>query len=242
MSGHSKWATIKRQKGTADIKRGQQFTKLANAIVIAVRQNGGNTDPETNFKLRLSIDKARMYNMPKENIERAIGKGKGAVDSGELHEALYEGFAPGGAAILIEAVTDNKQRTVSEVKNVLEKSGGTLASQGGVSYLFEHLGEIAALTSGKTADALFDIAVEMESKDYTEEDGDVIFYVDAKHLYSAKKMLEEKGMTVSSAELVYKPLNALEVTPEVQLKLTSLVDKLEELGDVQNVFLNAPLS
>lgn len=242
MSGHSKWATIKRQKGTADVKRGQQFTKLANAIVIAVRQNGGNPDPESNFKLRLAIDKARIYNMPKENIERAIGKGKGAVGSGDLHEALYEGFAPGGAALLIEAVTDNKQRTVSEVKNVLEKNGGTLASQGGVSYLFEHIGEIAAPISGKTADDLFDIAILLESQDYTEEDGDVIFYVPAKHLAAAKKILEEQKMNISSAELVYKPLNVLDVIPEVKEKLLSLVEKLEDLGDVQNVFLNAHLS
>lgn len=239
MSGHSKWATIKRQKGTTDIKRGQQFTKLANAIVISVRQNRGNTDPESNFKLRLAIDKARTYNMPKENIERAILKGKGAVESGDLHEALYEGFAPGGAAILIEAVTDNKQRTVSEVKNVLEKSGGTLASQGGVSYLFKHIGEIAAPSFGKTPDELFEIALAIDSQDYIEEDEDVIFYVEAKNLFSAKKILEEKRMSISSAELVYKPVNVLEVTPEVSEKLSSLVDKLEDLGDVQNVYLNA---
>lgn len=240
MSGHSKWATIKRQKGTTDIKRGQQFTKLANAIVIAVRQGGG-ADPAMNFKLRLAIDKARMYNMPKENIERAVAKATGALGGGDLHEALYEGFAPGGAAILIEAVTDNKQRTVSEVKNVLEKNGGTLASQGGVSYLFHHLGEIAAATAGKTPDELLDLAIEIESDDYLEEEGDVIFYVESKQLAAAKKILEERGMTVSSSELVYKPLNMIEVTSEVKEKLSHLVEKLEELGDVQNVFLNTPL-
>lgn len=241
MSGHSKWATIKRQKGTADIKRGQQFTKLANAIVIAVRQNGGVTDPGMNFKLRLAIDKARMYNMPKENIERAISKASGAMGTGDLHEALYEGFAPGGAAILIEAVTDNKQRTVSEVKNVLEKNGGTLGNQGSVSYLFKHLGEIAAVTANKSSDELLDLAIEIESDDYLEEDGDVIFYVESKNLAAAKKILEEREMTVSSAELVYKPLNSIDVTPEVQDKLSNLISKLEDLGDVQNVFLNTPL-
>lgn len=240
MSGHSKWATIKRQKGTADIKRGQQFTKLANAIVIAVKTAGG-PDPETNFKLRLAIDKARSYNMPKENIERAISKAKGGGESGDLLEALYEGFVPGGAAILIEAVTDNKQRTVSEVKNVLEKNGGTMAGQGAVSYLFNRVGEIAASSAGKTSDELLELALELDSDDFLEEEGDVIFYVNPTHLASSKKILEEKGMNVISAELVYKPLTSVDITEEARAKITSLIDKLEELGDVQNVFVNASL-
>ena len=128
MSEHSKWSTIKRQKGANDQKRGAQFTKLANAIVIAVRQGGGIADPESNFKLRLAIDKARSFNMPKDNIERAISKGKGEGGSGELHEMIYEGFAPGGVAIIVEAVTDNKQRTVSEVKNVFREDVPTNAA------------------------------------------------------------------------------------------------------------------
>jgi YebC/PmpR family DNA-binding regulatory protein len=238
MSGHSKWATIKRQKGAADIKRGQQFTKLANAIVIAVKQNGGVVDPETNFKLRLAIDKARSYNMPKENIERAIQKAKGGADSGDLQEALYEGFAPGGAAILIEAVTDNKQRTVAEVKNVLEKNGGTLGNQGSVSYLFNRVGEIAAQINGKTSDELLEIAVELDSTDFLEDSGDVIFYVDPSRLAIAKKLLEEKGMVIASAELVFKPINEMEISGEVKPKIISLIEKLEDLGDVQNTFIN----
>lgn len=238
MSGHSKWATIKRQKGVADIKRGQQFTKLANAIVIAVKQNGGVIDPETNFKLRLAIDKARSYNMPKENIERAIQKAKGSADSGDLHEALYEGFAPGGAAILIEAVTDNKQRTVAEVKNVLEKNGGTLGNQGSVSYLFNRVGEIAAQINGKTSDELLDIALELDSTDFLEDSGDVIFYVDPSRLAIVKKLLEEKGMIIASAELVFKPVNEMEISEDAKSKIISLIEKLEDLGDVQNVSTN----
>ncbi len=238
MSGHSKWATIKRQKGVADIKRGQQFTKLANAIVIAVKQNGGVIDPETNFKLRLAIDKARSYNMPKENIERAIQKAKGSADSGDLHEALYEGFAPGGAAILIEAVTDNKQRTVAEVKNVLEKNGGILGNQGSVSYLFNRVGEIAAQINGKTSDELLDIALELDSTDFLEDSGDVIFYVDPSRLAIAKKLLEEKGMIIASAELVFKPVNEMEISEDAKSKIISLIEKLEDLGDVQNVSTN----
>ncbi len=241
MSGHSKWATIKRQKGAADIKRGQQFTKLANAIIIAVRQGGGITDPASNFKLRLAIDKARSYNMPKENIERSIAKARGTSDSGELQEALYEGFGPGGAAFLIEAVTDNKQRTVAEIKNVIEKNDGTLGNQGSVSYLFQRVGEIAAPTSEKSQDELFEIALELDSNDYVEEEGDIVFYVQPSKLAASKKILEGKGIPVSSAELVYKPLTILEVADEIKRKIGMLVEKLEELDDVQNVFVNTSL-
>lgn len=241
MSGHSKWATIKRQKGTADIKRGQQFTKLANAIVIAVRQNGGNSDPESNFKLRLAIDKARSYNMPKDNIERAIAKAKGAGESGDLQELLYEGFASGGAAVIIEAVTDNKQRTVSEVKNALEKNGGIMGNPGSVAYLFNRIGEIAVVNHGKTADELFEIAIELNSNDYGEEEADVIFYVDPQSLFASKKLLEAKGLTVASAEIVYKPLTPLEGEAEIKTKVQTIIEKLEDLSDVQNVFTNLSL-
>lgn len=241
MSGHSKWSTIKRQKGVADIKRGQQFTKLANAIVIAVRQNGGDASPESNFKLRLAMDKARSYNMPKDNIERAIAKGKGEGDSGELLEMLYEGFALGGAAVMVEAVTDNKQRTVSEVKNTLEKNGGNMGSQGSVAYLFNKLGEVAVTHGGKSGDELFELAFELDSSDYLEENGDVIFYVEPGSLFAAKKLLEGKGLPVISAELVYKPLMVNEVDEESRIKLQALIEKLEDLSDVQNVFTNIVL-
>ncbi len=238
MSGHSKWSTIKRQKGANDVKRGAQFTKLANSIVLSVRQGGGISDPESNFKLRLAIDKARSFNMPKDNIERAISKGKGEGGSGELHEMVYEGFAPGGAAIMIEAVTDNKQRTVSEVKNVLEKNGGTMGNQGSVSYLFNRIGEIFVPTHEKTPDELFELAVELGSNDYSDENGDVIFYVDPNSLYASKKSLEGKGLKVEGAELVFKPLVSVDSDAEGKEKLAHLVEKLEDLGDVQTVSTN----
>lgn len=239
MSGHSKWSTIKRQKGVADQKRGQVFTKLANAIVIAVRQNGGNLDPETNFKLRLAIDKARSFNMPKENIERSIQKAAGGAGGGDLQEALYEGFAPGGTAILIEAVTDNKQRTISEVKNTLEKNGGTLAGQGAVSYLFDRLGEIAVSIPGKSEDEILELALEINSSDFQKEGEDVVFYVPATDITSSKKTLEEKGVVVQSAEIVYKPQTAVVVDAVASEKLMGIIEKLEDLGDVQNVYSNA---
>ncbi len=240
MSGHSKWSTIKRQKGAADIKRSAQFTKLANAIVIAVRQGGG-PDAETNFKLRLAIDKARSYNMPKDNIERAISKAQGGQGGGDLHESLYEGFVPGGAGILIEAVTDNKQRTVSEVKNILDKNGGTLGGQGSVSYLFKRVGEIAVTNSNKTPDEIFDMAISIDSDDYAEEEGHIIFYVNPSNLAASKKLLEENGMTIVSAELVFKPSTTLEIPEEAKSKVLSLIEKLEDLDDVHGVFVNASL-
>ena len=161
MSGHSKWDTIKRQKGANDAKRGQLFTKLANAITIAVKQGGGNTDPAFNATLRFAIDKAKGANMPKDSIERAVVKGSGGAGGVELFEVLYEGFAQGGVGLLVEAVTDKKQRTVAEVKNVIEKNGGTMAGQGAVSYLFQKSGEIIVSKSGKSSD---DILLEPKSR------------------------------------------------------------------------------
>lgn len=238
MSGHSKWSTIKRQKGVADIKRGQIFTKLANAIVIAVKQNGGNTDPETNFKLRLAIDKARSFNMPKDNIDRSIQKAAGAGAGGDLFEALYEGFAPGGAALLIEAVTDNKQRTVADVKSTLEKNGGTLAGQGAVSYLFDRLGEIVIQDFSKSEEEILDLAIEVHSTDYFKDGDEVIFYVSATELSEAKKTLDQNGISVQSAEIVYKPQIIVDIDDEVKSKLKAIIEKLEDLADVQSVYSN----
>jgi len=238
MSGHSKWSTIKRQKGVADIKRGQIFTKLANAIVIAVKQNGGNTDPETNFKLRLAIDKARSFNMPKDNIERSIQKASGAGAGGDLFEALYEGFAPGGAALLIEAVTDNKQRTVADVKSTLEKNGGTLAGQGAVSYLFDRVGEIVVQASSKSEDEVLDLAIEINSSDYFKEGEDVIFYVSPTELSQAKNILDQKGVSIQSAEIVFKPQVVVNADEEAKTKLHAIIEKLEDLADVQSVYSN----
>lgn len=238
MSGHSKWSTIKRQKGAADIKRGQAFTKVSNAISIAVKQSGGNTDPESNFKLRIAVDKARAANMPKENIERAIKRALGA-DAGEsLQEALYEGFAPGGAAILVEAVTDNKQRTVAEVKNVLEKNGGTMGSSGSVSYLFERVGQIFVKNPGKTEDELLEAGIEISSQDFQVVDDSVVFYTSPTDLIASKKKLEELGFLVTSSELVYKPITVIEVSEEILEKIGQVIEKVEELSDVQSVYTN----
>lgn len=238
MSGHSKWATIKRQKGLNDAKRGQAFTKISNAITIAVKQSGGNTDPETNVKLRFAVDKAKSANMPRDSIDRAIQKGAGPAAGAELEEALYEGFAPGGVGILVECVTDKKQRTVAEVKNVIEKNGGTMAGQGAVSYLFNKTGEIVVAKNGKSSDEIFTIALENDIADIEEEGDFAFFYIDPQSLQVAKKGIEESGLKIEEAGLVYKPINRMEVSPEIEEKVMSLIEKFEEMDDVQKVYTN----
>ena len=242
MSGHSKWATIKRQKGITDNKRGQLFTKLANAMTIAVKMGGGNIDPNFNATLRISVDKAKAANMPKDSIERAIQKGAGGHGGVELEEVLYEGFAQGGVGILVEAVTDKKQRTVAEVKNILEKNGATLAGQGAVSYLFKKAGEIIISKNGKSSDDILLIAMENSVSDM-EEDGDIaIFFTEPSDLQLVKKSVEESGLVVTDAALIYKPSTFMSVLAEVEEKVVSLIEKLEELDDVQKVYTNLEFS
>jgi YebC/PmpR family DNA-binding regulatory protein len=238
MSGHSKWATIKRAKGITDAKRGQAFTKLSNAITIAVKQGGGNTDPSFNASLRIAIDKAKAANMPKDGIERAIQKGSGATGGTELFEVLYESFAQGGAGLLIEAVTDKKQRTVAEVKSTLEKNGGTMAGQGAVSYLFQRVGEIIAPKNGKSADDIVMVALENNVTDYEEIEDAVVLYTEPGDLSIVKKGLEDSGIVIEDAGLVYRPMSRIEVDDESGEKLMALIEKLEDMDDVQKVYTN----
>ncbi len=242
MSGHSKWATIKRQKGANDAKRGQLFTKLANAITIAVKQGGGNTDPNFNASLRLAVDKAKGANMPKESIERAVQKGAGGAGGVELDEVMYEGFASGGVGLLVEAVTDKKQRTVAEVKNVIEKNGGTMAGQGAVSYLFQKAGEIIVPKNGKSTDEIMNIALENNVSDIEDDDEVVYLYTEPSELQSAKKGIEENGLDVEEASLIFRPMNRMTAAPEVEEKVSNLIEKLEEMDDVQKVYTNLEFS
>ncbi len=236
MSGHSKWSTIKRQKGAADAKRGQLFTKLSNAITIAARQGAG-PDPETNFKLRLAIDKARSANMPKDNIERAILKAKGTAGV-DVQELLYEGFGPGGAAIIVEAVTDNKQRTVSDIKNIFDKNGGTLGAQGSVAYLFNRKGEITVKKNGTTSDELLEKAVNADVADMEESGDSVFFYAEPQSLQEARKNLEAQGLVIENAEILYLPITPVSHDEEVGQRVMNLIEKLEDLDDVQQVYTN----
>lgn len=238
MSGHSKWATIKRQKGLNDQKRGKTFTKLANAITIAVKQGGGISDPSSNFRLRLAIDTARSANMPKENIERAIKRASGS-QAGDLSEVLYEGFAPGGVSVMIEAATDNAQRTTTEVKGVFHKYGATFGQPGSVSYQFKQVGRIIAKKNQKSFDEIFSVAVDNGAEDIEEAGDEVFIYTLTKDISKMKEALSQNEIEVIEADQVREPVVKVELGENEQLeKLDSFVNSLEDLDDVLKVYTN----
>lgn len=238
MSGHSKWATIKRAKGVNDAKRGQTFTKLSNAITLAVREGGGVADPAFNFKLRLAIDAARSANMPKDNIDRAITRASGKGEAA-LEEAVYEGFAPNGVSLIIETATDNKQRTVSEVKSTLDKGGGTLGVQGAVSYQFEQKGLITVEKEGKSFDELFLIAIDAGAEDVEESSEEVLLYTKPEDLNRVRENLLGQNLKITTAEFTRQPTLLVKIDDaEKAQKVLALLDKLESLSDVQKVYAN----
>ncbi len=238
MSGHSKWATIKRQKGANDVKRGMLFTKLSKAITIAVQQGGGVADPDSNFRLRLAVEAARGANMPKDNIERAISRAAGKQES-NLEEGLYEGFGPGGFSVIVESLTDNRQRTVSEVKNVFDKNGGSMGNQGSVQYQFEKKGMITVAKNGKSLDDIFMIAAENMAEDVEDADEEAIVYSSPTDLAKVRNALIENGLEVKTAELTWKPIVISTIADKgVAEKALSFLEKLENLDDVQKVYAN----
>jgi YebC/PmpR family DNA-binding regulatory protein len=238
MSGHSKWSTIKRQKGVADIRRGQQFTKAANAITIAAREGGGS--PEFNFKLRLAIEAAKAINMPKENIERAIVRGTGGIEgAAKLEEVNYEGYGPGGVAILVSTATDNRQRTSSAVRSVIERSGGSLAGPGSVSWMFNPMGEIVIELGDADPEEAVLQAADSGAEDAEVVNGTVVIYFRPENLDEARKSLENLGFVVKQSDMTYRPTTTLKIEdPKVAQQVLSLMDKLEELDDVQKVYAN----
>jgi YebC/PmpR family DNA-binding regulatory protein len=238
MSGHSKWATIKRQKGANDAKRGQLFTKLSNAITLSVREGGGVSDPASNFRLRLAVEAARNANMPKENIERAIERASGKM-AGEMAEVHYEGFGPGGFSVIVEAITDNKQRTTPEIKNIFDKSGGSLGVPGSVSYQFEQKGQIIVEKDGKGLDEIFLIAADAGAEDVEEAEDEVLVYTNPEDLGKVKQVLSDAALRVNAAELIRKPIvfKAINGDEEAE-KAFSFLEKLENLDDVQKVYAN----
>lgn len=239
MSGHSKWSTIKRQKGVADAKRGQAFTKLANAITLAVKAGGGITDPNSNFKLRLAIDKARSVNMPKDNIDRAVERGAGKIGgSANFDEVVYEGFGPSGVVFIIEAATDNKNRTTSEVKNLIEKNGGTLGTPGSVSYMFERRGELTIKPDGKSTDELLSIALESGARDLIEDGGEATIVTTSEDLQTVRNNIENTGVEIERVEMVYAPKNLVEVDESTQERVLHFLNVIEDHEDVQNVYTN----
>ena len=237
MSGHSKWATIKRAKGAADAKRGQMFTKLSKEIEAAARS--GDPDPNVNFKLRLSVQKARNYNMPVDNIERAINRAKGALGGASNYtEANYEGYASGGAAILVEVLTDNKNRTTAEIRNVFNRGGGNLGESGCVIWIFQPKGVITVAAQGN-ADDLALMAIDAGADDVKEEGGTLEIQTAPEKLEAVKKALEGQKITIASAELTRVPQNTLALEKKAAISTLKLIDKLEDLDDVQKVHTNA---
>ena len=233
MSGHSKWSTIKRQKGANDAKRGAVFTKIGNQIAIAAR-NG--TDPDMNPSLAMVIEKAKQANMPNSNIQRAIDRVKDK-NAATLEEIVYEGYAPGGVALIIETATDNKNRTFPEVRHALTKNGGTVADSGSVMFQFNRKGVITVKATGD--DALLAI-LDAGATDANEEDEVIEAVTDAKDLMKVKKAIEEQGLTVEEAELRYVAKNDVPVTDkETADKIIRIMDALDDLDDVLNVHSNA---
>jgi YebC/PmpR family DNA-binding regulatory protein len=235
MSGHSKWSQIKRQKGVSDHRRGQLFTKLAREIIVAVREGGSS--PENNFRLRLTIQKARDSNMPSDNIERAIKKGSGEAGGAALAEITFEGYGPHGVAVLVDALTDNRNRTVQEVRSLFARHGGSLATSGSVSWLFDTRGVIVVETAGAQAEELALTAIDAGADDVKEEKGYLEILTTPQNLETVRKVVEKIKPPVSAQVMrVAKKTVVLEEKEAIQT--LKLLDHLEELDDVQSVCAN----
>jgi YebC/PmpR family DNA-binding regulatory protein len=240
MSGHSKWSTIKRKKGAADAKRGKIFTKLIREIATAARIGGGEVD--ANPRLRLAVEKARQANMPKDNITRAIKKGVGGDASESYEEGVYEGYGPGGTAVYVEVLTDNKNRTVGEVRHVLTKFGGNLGSSGCVGYLFEKKGLVQFEAEGLDADALLEAALDAGADDVIESEGSFEVITTPPNFEAVKQALEAAGFTAAEAQIAMEPTTQVKIAGDEAEQMLRLADSLEDLDDVQNVYANFDIS
>ena len=238
MSGHSKWSTIKRKKGAADAKRGQLFTRLAREISIAARQGGG--DPDANFRLRLAIDRARANNMPKDNIERAIQKGTGEGKDGaaQIEEVMYEGYAPHGVAMLIECVTDNRNRAVAEIRHTLTRFGGSMGETGSVNWQFDRMAYFSFSLGEHDEDQIFELAVEGGADDVTFDEGIVEIVGEIDNFKAINDELEAAHIETDEAGLRMFPKNEIDLNPSDTAQVLRVVEALDELEDVQNVYSN----
>ena len=238
MAGHSHWASIKHKKGIVDAKKGKIFSKFARAITSAARQGGGN--PEMNIKLQYAIDKAKAENMPKDNIERAIQKGTGELNDGsEFCECLYEGYGPSGVAILIEILTDNKNRTASEVRKIFERYGGNLGEAGCVSWMFQKKGLITVNVDNIDEDKLMALVLDAGGEDLQVVDEIYQVVCDTKVFNSIRKALSGEGVNIDSAEISWIPSNYIELNEKAGRSVISLIEALENHDDVQNVYANS---
>jgi len=239
MSGHSKWSTIKRKKGAADAQRGAVFTKLSREIIIAAKQGA---DPASNFKLRLAVQRAKAQNMPNDNIERAIAKGAGQGEGEQLDEITYEGYGPGGTAILVATLTDNRNRTVAEVRHRFSRSGGNLGETGSVGWQFEAKGIITIPVKDADADDIALQAIDAGADDVTVDDGVLEVQTEPVKLEAVRKTLESAGLEIENADFAMVPKTLIELDEKTAHQAMRLLEGLEDLEDVQRVYSNADFS
>ncbi len=241
MSGHSKWSTIKRKKGLTDAKRGAAFTRLSREVTLAARDGGG--DPDTNFRLRLAIDKARSGNMPKDNIERSIKKGTGEDKDGVVYEEVtYEGYAPKGVAVIMECMTENKNRTVAEVRHGLDKNGGSLGENGSVAWQFERISFFTFTEDKMDFDTAFELAIEAGADDVSVEDGVIEIVGPVNSFKVTSDALMAAGVQPDDAGLRMDPKQEMALDVDDTLQVLKVVERLEELDDVQNIYHNMSIS
>jgi len=237
MSGHSKWSTIKHKKAAEDAKRGQLFSKLSRAIIVAVREGGGN--PEMNVALANAIEKAKSYSMPKENIERAIKRGLGEGGADEYERITYEGYGANGVAIMVDVMTDNRNRAASDIRRIFSRTGGSLGTTGCVAWMFEKKGNIIVnKDTGVDEDRLLETALEAGAEDMTSEDDHYEIITDVESFRGVVEALEKAGIEVASAQVTMLPKNTVKLDKEAAKKVLKLVDALEEYEDVQEVYAN----
>jgi YebC/PmpR family DNA-binding regulatory protein len=239
MSGHSKWAQIKRSKGAADAKRGQLFTKLGREIAVAAREGA---DPDANARLRLAIQRARDSNMPMDNIERAVKRGAGAGEGANFQEVLYEGYGPKGVAVLVQAMTDNRNRAAAEIRSVFTRNGGNLGEAGSVRWLFDQKGVIAIEGAENDSDEIGLVAIDAGAEDVQVDDGFIEVYTEPAQLESVREALETEGTNVASSEVALVPKTTVELDESGAGQTFRLIDRLEELDDVQQVYSNLEVS
>jgi len=239
MAGHSKWANIKHKKAAQDAKRGKVFTRLIKEITVAARMGGG--DPDSNPRLRLAVDKAYDQNMPKDNVERAIKRGSGTLDGADYEEIRYEGYGIAGAAVMVDCMTDNRVRTVADVRHAFTKYGGNLGTDGSVNFLFKHCGQLI-FAPGTNEDKLIEVALEGGAEDViSNEDGSIEVITDPYEFINVKEALENAGFKAELAEVTMKPSNEAVLSGDDAVKMQKLLDALENLDDVQNVYTTAIL-
>jgi len=239
MSGHNKWSTIKHKKGAADAKRGKIFTKIIKELTVAAKMGGG--DPDANPRLRTAIDKAKSENMPKDNIERAIKKGSGGLEGVNYEETTYEGYGPGGVAVLVEVMTDNRNRTVSDVRSIFSKCNGNMGEAGCVAWLFDKKGLIV-YPKNTDFDTLFEAALEAGADDVTDEEGQIEVVTDPSAFIEVREALEKAGFKHESAEVTMIPQTMVKLDGKQAESMLKLMDRLEDNDDVQNVYANFDIS